>query len=67
MASGRKMRSAKNAPRDLPEITSTTRPSTSTERLYSHAAPGWWARGTVASRSTSSALLRSRESTPARA
>jgi hypothetical protein len=64
--SGRKIRSSKNRPSVMPDTTSTTRPSTSVDRPYSKAVPGWWASGAFARRSISSALVRSSPSTPCR-
>src|SRR4029453_3140971 len=51
------MRTVKNSPSVRPDTTSITRPSTSVEWLYSHVAPGWCIRGSLASRSTNSGLL----------
>ena len=49
MPSGPQMRSDRNAPSVWPEITSTNRPSTSVERLYSQRVPGWCSSGSSAS------------------
>ena len=43
--SGWNTRSARKSPRRLPDAASTTRPSTSEARLYSHVVPGWWISG----------------------
>ncbi len=59
------MRSAKKASSDLPDTTSTMRPSTSVDTPYSKADPGWWASGTVASFSTKAALSSPRNPTAA--
>src|SRR5205823_4326201 len=45
MPSGRAMRSATNASSSFPDTTSTMRPSTWTDMLYSHTRPGWCASG----------------------
>ena len=62
--SGPKRRSVRNAPSVIPETFSTTRPSTSVERLYSHIVPGWCASGACASRWICSVGVTSRQSTP---
>ena len=44
------MRSFRNASRVWPDMTSTSRPTTSVARPYSQWSPGWKLRGRVASR-----------------
>src|SRR5262249_30893390 len=62
--SGVNTRSARNVPSGIPETFSTTRPSTSVERLYSHVVPGWCASGACARRSICSADVTFCQSTP---
>ena len=64
IASGLKRRSSRNALNVLPVTASTTRPSTSVEKPYSHAVPGWCRSGALLSRATSSAPVSVREATP---
>ena len=49
MPNGPKIRRCRCTPRLSPEITSTSRPSTSVERLYSNRVPGWKSSGNAAS------------------
>ena len=62
--SGSKMRVRKNSSRGLPETTSTSRPSTSTPKLYSQRSPGLKNNGTPARRLTLSSMVPSYGSRP---
>ena len=48
-------------PSGLPETTSTTRPSTSLEKLYSHFVPGWKSSGALPRRAMNSSDVISRD------
>ena len=61
IARGWKMRSARKTPSGLPETTSTTRPSTSLEKLYSHFVPGWKSNGALPRRAMNSSDVISRD------
>ena len=60
--SGLNKRASRNSDRRVPATVSTTRPSKSTDRLYSQTSPGWCASGALESRSTSSAGVTPRDS-----
>ena len=60
--SGLNKRASRNSESLAPDAASTTRPRTSTDRLYSHTSPGLCASGAFASRSTSSAGVTPRDS-----
>jgi hypothetical protein len=52
MPSGAKIRSARNSGKDWPDARATSRPWIVEQVSYSQASPGWWTRGTRASRAS---------------